>query len=130
MNETEYLGKQTPGCNFYKPNFSAKSQATRSPNANLNRDKSPKEPLIPYKKDNSPSPFTYKDVDTKWKKMSTYRNTLNHVYTIKKETKTSFLDQTLKHKTKVPQVGHYKDDMSSYLMLSKGTQIPRYKQGR
>ena len=92
MNETEYLGKQTPGCNFYKPNFSAKSQATRSPNANLNRDKSPKEPLIPYKKDNSPSPFTYKDVDTKWKKMSTYRNTSNHVYTIKKETKTSFLD--------------------------------------
>ena len=80
-----------------------------------------KSPLIPYKKDDSPSPVTYKDVDKNWKKMSTYRNTSNHVYTIKKESKRSFLDETLKMKSKVPQVGHYKDSMNSYLMLSKGT---------
>ena len=98
MNETEFLAKSVPGSNAYKPNFDVQSKATRIPKANLNRDKSPKSPLVPYKRDDSPSPVTYKDVDKNWKKMSTYRNTSNHVYTIKKESKRSFLDETLKMK--------------------------------
>ena len=66
----------------------------RIPRADMNRDKSAKDPMIKFKRDNSPSPHTYKDVDTKWKKISTYRNTSNHQYTIKKDKKGSFLDET------------------------------------
>ena len=128
MNETEFLAKSTPGSGHYKPNFDVMSQAKRIPRADLNRDKSPK--TLPLKKDDSPSPTTYKDVDVNWKKMSTYR-TSNFNYSIKKEKRSSFLDETLKKKSTVPQVGHYKqDNMDSFLKLSRGTSIPRYKQGR
>ena len=59
----------------------------------MNRDRSPKDPLKPYKKTDAPSPTSYKDVDVNWKKLGTYRNTSNHNYTIKKEVKTTFLDE-------------------------------------
>lgn len=58
--------------------------------------------LIPTKRTDAPSPTSYKDVDKNWKQLAVYRNTSNHNYTIKKEKKTSFLDQTLKAKAKVP----------------------------
>lgn len=99
MNETEFLAKCTPGTGHYKPNFEVQSKAKRVPRADMNRDKSPKS--RPIKQDNSPSPTTYKDVDVNWKKMSTYR-TSNFNYSIKKEKRSSFLDETLKNKTKVP----------------------------
>ena len=125
MNETEFLAKSTPGTGHYKPNFDASSSVRRIPRADMNRDKSPKS--RPFKKDDSPSPVTYKDVDTNWKKMSTYR-TSNFNYSIKKEKRSSFLDESIKQKQKVPQVGHYKaDNMDSFLKLSRGTSIPRYK---
>lgn len=91
MNETEYLAKQSPGSNQYKPNFDRLSQAKRVPRADMNRDKSAKNPMVPLKKDNSPSPVTYKDVDKNWKKMSTYRNSCYN-YSIRKEPKKSFID--------------------------------------
>lgn len=70
MNETEFLAKAAPASNHYKINYSMMSQSERSPKANLNRDKSPKGPMIPYKKDNSPSPVSYKEADVNWRKMS------------------------------------------------------------
>jgi len=95
MNETEFMSKQSPASNAYKPNPDFESKSKRVPRADMNRDKSPKSPLQPYKRDNSPSPTSYKDVDENWKKMGTYRNTSNFRYTIKKEPKKNFLDQTL-----------------------------------
>ena len=130
MNETEFMSKQSPASNHYKLNYSTASNNHRIPQAHMNRDKSPKAPLIPYKRTDAPSPTSYKDVDKNWKKLATYRNTSNHNYTIKKEAKSSFLDQTLKLKSKVPQVGHYQDSMERFCKLSRGTSMPRYKQGR
>ena len=96
----------------------------------MNRDKSPKSPLIPVKRTDAPSPTSYKDVDKNWKKMSTYRNTSNHNYTIKKEAKSTFLDQTIKQKKTIPSVGGYQDSMERFLKLSRGTSVPHYKRGR
>lgn len=93
MNETEFMAKQSPGSNHYQVKDNTMSNNRRIPQAHMNRDKSPKAPLIPYKRTDAPSPTSYKDVDVNWKKMSTYRNTSNHNYTIKKEAKTTFLDE-------------------------------------
>ena len=49
MNETEFLAKAAPASNHYKINNSLTTG--RSPKANMNRDKSPKAPMIPYKKE-------------------------------------------------------------------------------
>ena len=72
MNETEFVSAQSPASNHYKINFESSSKAARKPAANLNRDKSMKDPLKPWKRDDSPSPVTYKDVDTKWRAMSQF----------------------------------------------------------
>jgi hypothetical protein len=56
----------------------------------MNRDKSPKSPMIPYKRNDSPSPTTYKDIDTTWKKMSIFPE--ESKYTISKTAKTSFIE--------------------------------------
>ena len=101
MNETEFLAKTTPASNAYKPNFEALAKASRVPRADMNRDKSPKAPLIPMKKNDSPSPVSYKDKDNSWKKMSTYRNS-SFNYTISKKPKASFLDENLKKKKTIP----------------------------
>ena len=84
MHEVEFLAKSSPASNFYNPNLKASSSMRRISQAHMNRDKSPKSPLIKIKRDDSPSPTSYKDVDTNWKKTSTYRNTNNHNYTIMK----------------------------------------------
>ena len=76
---------------MYKPNEKASSLIQRSPNANMNRDKSERAPLRTVKRDDSPSPTSYKDVDEKWKKMSTHP-TSNFSYSISKEKKKSFID--------------------------------------
>jgi hypothetical protein len=130
MNETEFMAKSVPASNQYKVNYESQARAVRVPRADLNRDKSPKNPMIAVKKDDSPSPVTYKDVDKNWNRMSQFPTT-NFNYSICKEPKKSFLDQTIKAKAKIPQVGHYKDDgMKNFDMLSRGTNIPRYKKGR
>lgn len=129
MMETEFLAKSAPGSNHYKPNYSVMSQSERVPKANLNRDKSPKRPLIPLKKDNSPSPVSYKEADVNWRKLSIHSNA-NSKFTIPKVAKKSYLDEQQKHKKKIPEPGHYGDSMDKFLKLSRGTSIPRYKQGR
>ena len=68
MNETEFCSAQSPSPQKYDPNFLAKSASSRSPNANLNRDKSDRPACLPFKKTDGVSPFHYKDKDTKWKK--------------------------------------------------------------
>ncbi len=101
MNETEFLAKSVPASNQYKLNYESQAKAVRHPRADLNRDKSPKNPMIALKRDDSPSPHTYKDVDKNWNRMSQYPTT-NFNYSIKKEPKKSFLDQTVKAKSKIP----------------------------
>ena len=92
----------------------------------MNRDKSPKATIVPIKRDDSPSPTSYKDVDHTWKKTSLHRTTMN--YTIKKDAKRSFIEEMQKAKKTLPQCGHYKaDDIKKFNMLSHGTNIPRYK---
>ena len=93
MTETEFCAKQSPGSNHYQVKDALNSNTRRIPQAHLNRDKSPKSTLIPLKRTDAPSPASYKEVDVNWKKMSTYQNTNNHNYTIKKEAKTTFLDE-------------------------------------
>ena len=127
MNETEFLAKAAPASNHYKLNYDLTKE--RSPKANLNRDRSPKRPMIPYKKDNSPSPVSYKDADVNWRKQS-HVNNANSKYTIPKVAKKSYLDEQQKTKKKIPEPGHYQDSMERFLKLSRGTSIPRYKQGR
>lgn len=102
----------------------------RIPRANLNRDKSPKSPLIPVKRDDSPSPTSYKDVDENWKKQSIFPNAQK--FTVAKQPKTNFLDIVQKTKAFVPEPGKYKDDMKNFARLSHGpnTSIPHYKRGR
>ena len=90
MNEIDFLSAQSPGSNFYKPNYNALSQATRIPRADMNRDKSPKSPLVILKRNDSPSPTSYKDVDTNWKKMSIFSK--EPIYTTSKTKKTSFIE--------------------------------------
>lgn len=128
MNETEYLSKQSPSSNFYKPNFEAQAKSKRVPRADLNRDKSPKSPCVPLKKDDSPSPHTYKEVDKNWKKLATYP-TSNFNYSISKSPKRSFIEESQIAKKKIPQVGHYDSGMDKFLKLSRGS-IPHYKKGR
>ena len=48
MNETDFLSKQAPGSNFYNPNFDVSSRAARIPRCNMNRDRSPKSPMVPF----------------------------------------------------------------------------------
>ena len=103
--DTQYLSKHNPAASAYKPNHDSKSQSTRASNANLNRDKSPKATIQKIKRDDSPSPTTYKDVDHTWMKTSPFRSTFN--YTIKKEKKSSFIDEMQAAKKKLPQCGHY-----------------------
>lgn len=70
-NEIEFLSAQSPASNYYNPDKVKDILGTRSPNASLNRDgKGPKAICIPDKKDDSPNPFTYKDVDNKWCKLA------------------------------------------------------------
>ena len=80
------------------------------------------------KKTDAPSPHTYKDIDTNWRKMSSYRTT-NFNYSISKSPKKSFIEQNQVAKKKIPQVGHYDDSMDKFLKLSRGS-IPHYKKGR
>ena len=72
MHETEYLSNQSPASNSYKPDFDRLAQAKRVPRADMNRDKSPKDPLKKLKKDDSPSPSSYTGVDKDWKRMSNF----------------------------------------------------------
>ena len=130
MNETEFMAKQSPGSNHYNANLNASSSVSRITQANMNRDRSAKSTMVKIKRDDSPSPTSYKDVDTKWKMTSTYRNTSSHNYTIKKDKKGSFIEESLKSKKTIPQVGHYQDTMDQFLKLSRGTNIPHYKRGR
>ena len=77
----------------------------------MNRDKSPKSPLIPYKRDNSPSPSSYPEADKTWKKMSIHKTT-NFNYSISKEPKKSFLDIEIKKAKALPAPGKYSDSMA------------------
>lgn len=101
MNETDYLSKQSPASNFYKPHYEVQSKAKRTTRADMNRDKSIKEVCAPVKRNDSPSPTSYKDVDKNWKQMSNFPTT-NFNYSIAKSPKKSFIDQNLAAKKKVP----------------------------
>ena len=65
-----------------------------------------KDPLKPYKRDDSPSPVTYKEVDTKWRNMSQFAENKNE-FSISKCPKSTFTEQVIKDKKKVPAVGSY-----------------------
>jgi len=70
MNEVAFRAHETPSPGLYKPRYEVKSQFERSPQANLNRHKSERPALVPFKKVDGPNPFSYKDVDTNWKLLS------------------------------------------------------------
>lgn len=89
MPETEYYSQQVPASNTYKPNNSLTK--TKTFNANMNRDKSPKYCLRTLKKNDSPSPAHYEAADRSWKHMSVHP-VKNYAYSISKEPKKSFID--------------------------------------
>ena len=131
MNMTLFAASQSPGSGHYDQiGADVTSYGKRSPRADLNRDHSPKKQLVPTKRDDSPSPLHYKEAETNWKKLANYRSSSSNQYTIKKQAKTSFVTEFVKAKSKVPDIGRYKDDMERYLKLSKGPAIPHYKRGR
>jgi len=101
MSETDYLSKQSPASNFYKPNYEVQAKSKRVPRADMNRDKSPKAPCVPLKRNDSPSPTSYKDVDKNWNKMANYPTT-NFNYSISKSPKKSFIEQNQIEKKKIP----------------------------
>ena len=127
--QNEFYALEVPASNAYKPNEKASSLNKRISNANMNRDRSERDMLKPLKKDDSPSPASYKDVDRNWKRMSTHP-TSNFAYSISKEKKKSFIDLEMKKKEKLPAPGKYADDMKQFAKLSRGTTIPHYKRGR
>ena len=127
LPQVEYEATQSPGSGAYKPNERASSLNKRQPNANLNRDKSPKVMLKPTKRDDSPSPAHYKDADRTWSKLSQHV-TKNYAYSISKEPKRSFIDIEMKNKKAVPAAGTYKDP--NYDVITKGTSIPHFRRGR
>ena len=130
MNETEFMSKCVPASNAYSPDFKVSSKVARIPRADLNRDKSPKSPLIPIKRDDSPSPASYKDADVNWKKQSNFPSSQN--FSVSKQPRKSYLDIVQKEKKNIPEPGKYKDDMKKFDLLSHGpsTSIPHYKRGR
>ena len=105
MCETEYLSTTTPASNYYKPDPDKLSKNKRSPNASLLRDgKGPRPICLPYKKDDKPNPFTYKDVDTKWEKLAKHSSPTRQVWN--KEKSGSWLQKHQEAKKKIPGPGH------------------------
>ena len=105
MNETEFLATQSPACIKYEADAQKIAQKRRSPNASLVRDgKGPRPICLPYKKDDSPNPFTYKDVDTKWTHLSPHRREIRQVW--RKEKSGTWLEKHQKQKDFIPGPGH------------------------
>ena len=118
LPEVEFAASQVPASNAYKPNEKASSLNRKVAGANLNRDRSPKSMLKPTKRDDSPSPASYKDADRTWSKLSQHP-TKNFAYSISKEPKKSFLDIEIKNKKAVPAAGTYKDP--NYDVITRGS---------
>ena len=106
MDEVHYTAHQSPGSNHYKDVDQTKIK-NRSPNADLNRDKSDRKSVFDVKgaKD-APGPASYKGIDQNWKMMSPYKNTIPN-FTIPKKKYQSFIDVHTKEKAKVPGVSKY-----------------------
>lgn len=103
---------------------------TRSPNANLNRDRSKRKSAFDScRKDEAtlPGPTSYKGVDDKWGKMSPYKK--EPVYSIPKKKASSYLDEAIKNKKNVPGVAKYSDSITVYDKITRGPS-PHYKRGR
>ena len=99
----------------------------RSPNANLNRHKSERPSCIALKREESPNPFSYKDKDTNWKKLSTVED-VAVPFIFKKNKSLRYVDEVAKKKSFIPGVAKYSLD-ASLNVISKGPQ-PRFKKGR
>ena len=56
-----FYAKECPGIGHYTEKYDLTS--SRSPRADMNRDKSPKKNLGPVAKNDSPNPQSYKDAD-------------------------------------------------------------------
>lgn len=129
MDQVEFMATQQPASNAYSPNDKLKSQIARSPNAHMNRDASPKTATYMGKDKKIPAPNQY-EVEKIWKKQSVHRTT-SFTYSVPRSSRPSFIDQTQKAKSKVPQPGHYKNDgIDQFSKLSRGLTIPHYKRGR
>ena len=125
VGEVQYLGTQTPGTGHYE--LKTETTQMRSPRADLNRDKSPKKPLRPVVRDDSPSPASYQADN--WKKTSSYRNS-SFNYSINKAKKQSFFEKDIKAKKNNPGIGQYKSDMDKFLKLSVSPTVAKFKRGR
>src|SRR6056300_1249304 len=123
LNEVEYCSAQSPASNHYKPKGpedAILSQHSRSPAANLNRNKAPMEKMIPLKRVDAPGPHHYKEKDEKWKKLSTVKH-FTHDITVSKEKANRFLDHHVKAKNFIPGVAKYKtEDMNAFNKLARG----------
>ena len=105
MQETEFLAAESPAPTKYEADKAKMKQKKRSPEASLTRDgKGPRPICLPYKKDDSPNPFTYKDVDTNWSKLSPHPTTQGQIW--KKEKAGSWLEVHQKDKKFVPGPGY------------------------
>ena len=59
MPAIEHASAQSPASNHYSPNEKASSRRPRIRMANFNQDANQKPALVPYKRDDSPSPNSY-----------------------------------------------------------------------
>ena len=105
MNETEFLSTQSPACVKYEADKQKIAQKRRSPNASLDRDgKGPRPVCLSIKKNDSPNPHTYKDVDTKWAQLSPHASPVRQVW--RKEKTGTWLEKHQKAKDHIPGPGH------------------------
>ena len=130
MDEIEFTANQSPGSNHYKQiNEGQSSLKPRASNANLNRDRSPKDSIFDAKGEkDKPGPASYKGIDNNWKRMSPYKNTIPN-FTIPKNKYESFIDVHTKQKSKVPALSKNLDEIKVLDKISKGY-VPHFKRGR
>ena len=127
MNEVSYLSQQSPAANTYNPQPELRSEMKRSPKAHLNRCASERPILMPFKKNDSPSPLSY-SVERSWKRLS-HVEEIGKPFTISKEKASNYLDVLTKQKAFIPGVAKYDLSDKRMSMISKGY-IPHYKRGR
>ena len=98
----------------------------RSPDALLKASESEREPCLPFKKTDAPSPHSYAAIDRNWKRQSGIIE-IAEKNLFKKDKASTYLDVVTKQKAFVPGVAKY--SLANDKILSKGPQ-PRYKIGR
>lgn len=122
VGELEYLAEQTSGPNAYKLNYSLTEHKPTA--SNLNRDRTEKD--VKIKKNNSPSPHSYKASEA-LDKIRVNLEKINYKWNQSKEG--GFLDQHIKKQKLIPGVGSYVNlEKAIDRSISKGV-TARFKRG-